>query len=117
MADWIQGLFSAVDGRDSNTFVTYLTEDARFKFGNAEAVEGRDKIRTAVSDFFGTIKALRHNVLEVWNVGDSIISEIEVTYTRMDGKNVVVPCMNRFRMEGDKIRDYQVFIDLSPVYA
>lgn len=117
MDNWIQELFSAVDQMNADKFVTYLSEDAQFKFGNAAVVKGRDNIRKAVSDFFGTIKGLHHRILNVWNPGDSVISEIEVTYTRKDGKKVVVPCMNLFTMKGKKIRDYRIFIDISPVYS
>ncbi len=117
MDDWINELFAAVDRMDSDKFVTYLSEDAQFRFGNASPAKGRDSIKKAVSDFFGTIKALRHRVLNVWNVGDSVFSEFEVTYTRKDGEKVMVPGLNLFRMKGEKIQDYKIFIDITPVYA
>ena len=46
-----------------------------------------------------------------------MVTELRVTYTRKDGRKVAVPCVNVFGMEGDKIRDYKIFIDVSPVYA
>ena len=117
MQGLVRDVFFAVDRMDPDEFVSYLTEDARFKFGNAQAVVGRQGIKKAVSGFFGTIKALSHSVLNVWELGDSVISEVEVTYTRKDGKSVVLPCMNLFHMKGNKINDYKIFIDLTPLYA
>lgn len=113
----ISELFGAVDQMNADKFVTYLTEDARFKFGNADAVTGRENIRKAVANFFTTIKGLRHRILNTWSIEDTIFCEIEVTYTRHDGKKVVLPCMNRFNMQKDKIRDYTIFIDISPLYS
>lgn len=117
MNAWVDGLFGTIDAMDSKRFVAYLTEDARFKFGNADAVEGKEKIEQAVSGFFGTIGGLHHDVLNVWEHPGVVVTELRVTYTRKDGRKVAVPCVNVFGMEGDKIRDYKIFIDVSPVYA
>jgi hypothetical protein len=53
--DWLQPLFAAVDRRDAEAFVTFLTDDAVFRFGNAEGVAGRTAIREAVDGFFQSI--------------------------------------------------------------
>ena len=117
MPTWVGEMFGAVDKMSPKEFVTYLTEDAVFKFGNGPAVIGRPNIENAVSDFFASIKGLRHRILNTWEVGSSIFCEIEVTYTRHDTKTVVLPCMNLFGMQNGKIKDYKIFIDISPLYA
>lgn len=117
MATWVTDLFATVDRMDADKFVSFLTEDASFRFGNAQAVVGRAGISQAVAGFFGTIAGLRHRILNEWQIGGSVVIEIEVTYTRKDGKKVTIPCVNIFEMAKDKIRDYKIFIDLAPLYA
>ena len=117
MGGWVDRLFGTVDAMDSKKFVSFLTEDARFKFGNADAVEGKEKIEQAVAGFFGTIGGLHHDVLNVWEHPGVVVTELKVTYTRKDGRKVAVPCVNVFGMQGDKIKEYKIFIDISPVYA
>ena len=62
----IEGLFKAIDAKDTDSFLTYLTEDAVFRYGSQEAVHGRAAIGEYVSGFFGSIKALQHHVTETW---------------------------------------------------
>jgi hypothetical protein len=46
-----------------------------------------------------------------------VIVELAVEYTRKDGKMVTLPCANIFRMDGLLVRDYRIFMDVSPIYA
>lgn len=116
MTDWIFDLFDAIDNMDPEKFVSYLDENAEFIFGNMSPVKGRENIKKAVSDFFGTIQGLRHEVPNIWTIKDYIFSELKVTYTRKDGKKVVVPGLNLFKVKNGKIEEYKIFIDISPVY-
>lgn len=117
MAQWVNQMFSSIDAMDSEKFVSFLTDDASFRFGNADAVSGKANIKKAVADFFGTIGGLHHDILKVWEEPGTVLTELKVTYTRKDGKKVGVPCVNVFEMQGPKIRDYKIFIDIAPVYA
>jgi ketosteroid isomerase-like protein len=113
----IYDLFRTIDEMDSDKFVTFLTEDAQFRFGNAPAVYGKQAIREAVAGFFGTIKDISHKNLNLWVNSDSVVYEGEVTYTRHDGSKLTIPFMNKFKMVGDKIKDYFIYIDVTPLYA
>lgn len=117
MADWVKNLFATIDRKDADGFAAYLTEDARFRFGNAPAAVGRENVRDAVADFFSSIKGLDHDILDVWDTGETVIVELEITYTRLDEQQVVLPCANVFRMRDGKVGDYLIFMDISPVYA
>lgn len=117
MAHWVQNLFTTIDARQADQFAAFLAEDARFTFGNATPVNGRTAIRDAVAAFFGTIKALHHTITDVWEVGETVICQLAITYTRHDHQMVKIPAANIFRMRDKLIRDYLIYIDLSPVYA
>ncbi len=111
----IEGLFKAVDTKDTDSFVAYLAEDAVFRYGSQEAVQGRAAIRKYVAGFFGTVKTLQHRVKETWEGDDSLVCQGEVTYTKLDGNEVTVPFVNIFRFEKDRIHDYLIYIDPSPL--
>jgi ketosteroid isomerase-like protein len=110
-------LFKTIDKMDSDRFVTFLTEDAGFRFGNAPVVKGKHAIRDAVAGFFGTIKGISHKTLNLWIHPESVIYEGEVTYTRHDGSKLTLPFMNKFGMKGNFIKDYFIYIDINPLYA
>jgi ketosteroid isomerase-like protein len=117
MPHWVHDLFAAIDAMQADRFATFLTEDARFTFGNAASIVGRTAIRDAVAAFFGTIKGLRHDITAVWEVGETVICQLAITYTCHDGRVVPVPAANIFSMRDTRVCDYRIYIDLSPVYA
>lgn len=41
---WIRELFESVDNLEAEKFVSFMTEDATFKLGNAEAMTGKTAI-------------------------------------------------------------------------
>lgn len=114
---WVKELFKTIDGMDADKFSGILTEDSSFKFGNAEAVTGRSNIKDAVAGFYSTINSLSHNVTDIVEQGDALVCRGEVTYTRKDSKQVTYPFMNFYRLEGDKVSDYQIYIDASGLYS
>jgi len=52
-----------------------------------------------------------------WHDGDTIIQQLDVTYTRLDDKQVTLPAVNLLRMDNDTVADYRIYVDLAPVYA
>ena len=117
MSKQITRLFETIDRMDPEGFVDFLTEDASFRFGNADPVIGRNNIREAVAGFFSMIKGLSHQIFNVWEIENAIICRGEVTYKRMDEKDVKVPFVNFFMMENTLIKEYQIYIDLTPLFA
>ena len=115
--DWVPQMFAAIDAMDADAFVSFLTDDACFRFGNAPAVTGRANIRDGVGGFFGTIKALRHRLSHTWAYADAAICEGEVTYTRNDGSEVTVPFANVLHLTDGRVSAYHIYIDLTPLYA
>ncbi len=113
----IGGLFAAIDAQDGAAFVGYLTDDAVFRFGSAPAVRGRAAVQAAVEGFFDSIAGLSHSIDRRFGEDGTLVVEGEVTYTRHDGRKVVVPFVDVFECEGDKIAEYKIYIDISPLYA
>lgn len=116
MKEKIDSLFKTIDKKDAAGFVSFLTEDASFKFGNAPAVSGRADIQNAVTGFFSSIKGLCHKVLNVWEEGDFVICEGEVTYIKLDGTELTLPFTDILKIKGGLISDYRIYMDASPLY-
>ena len=110
------GLFAAIDANDAASFVSYLTEDAVFRFGSAPPVKGREAIREAVDGFFSTIAGCRHVIRNSLGGGDTLVCEGEVTYRRHDGSELSLPFADVFEYDGDLIAHYKIYMDITPLY-
>jgi ketosteroid isomerase-like protein len=114
---WLKGLFTAIDSKDADKFVGFLTEDAVFRFGNAAPVSGKAAIREVLVGFFGSIRALRHQVTESWVLPDVAVAIGQVTYTRLDGSELSVPFADVFKMRKKLVHEYLIYVDASRLYA
>ena len=117
MALDVEELFSTVDRMDPTEFASYFTEDGLFTFGNWPTVKGRSEVIGAVGEFFGSIKALEHRVIGSWSANGVDIAEVEVRYTRHDDSQVDLRAACIFRLDGDLIADYRIYMDINPLYA
>jgi len=113
----VAAIFADIDAFDPDKFVAHLTPDATFRFANADPVTGRAAVKEAVAGFFSSIAGLTHHILNVYEVGDIVIAQIDVEYRRLDGKSVTVPNADILVFDGDLVRDWQIYIDVTPVYA
>ena len=113
----LQDLFAAIDNKDVDAFVGFLTEDGTFRFGSGPAAVGREAIAGAVSGFFDTIAGLQHRIDMAMREGDTLVCEGEVTYTRHDGSEIPLPFADVFEMDGELIAAYKIYMDIGPLYA
>jgi len=116
--EFVREVFRRVDNFDPAAFAELFSPDGKIVFGNGEPMVGPGSIEAGVRGFFITIKGLRHRIANEWHQqGDSVI-ELDVTYDRLDGKQVTIPAVTIFHRRDDGlIDDYRVLFDLAPVYA
>jgi hypothetical protein len=114
---WTVPLYQAIDAKDTPRFLSFLTENAQFRFGNYPPAVGQAAIGAAVDGFFASIRSSRHDILNNWDLPGHLVSQGSVTYTRLDGGTVAVPFVNVFTMRGKLIQDYLIYIDNTPLYA
>jgi ketosteroid isomerase-like protein len=113
-----RSVFDVVDAMDLNAVAALFAEDATMVFANGEPMVGREAVVAGNTAFMSTIKGLRHRLLNEWRVGATTIAETEVTYSRVDGKDVSLPAVSIWSTREDGlIVDYRVFVDLAPVHA
>lgn len=112
----VDHLFRSVDAMDTDTFLSFLTEDITFRFGNAPAVTGKQAVNEAVTGFFNAIKSLHHTIDQVWSQDNHIICKGTATYTRKDDSTLTVPFANIFRIHEEKISEYLIYVDISQLF-
>src|SRR5471030_3041284 len=81
--EWTPTLFASIDAKDTSRFLSFLSDDASFRFANLPAAVGQDAIRKAVDGFLASIAGCRHDVSNVWALAGTVICEGRVTYTRL----------------------------------
>ena len=113
----LDGLFASIDEKDTDAFLGYLAEDASFRFGSAPAVTGHAAIREGVDGFFASIAGSEHSLKNVIGNDHILVCEGEVTYERHDGSNVTLPFTNVFDVDGERIAQYKIYIDIAPLYS
>lgn len=92
--------------------------DGRFIFGNQEPLVGIEAILGGNAAFFATVQGVAHRINRVFTVDATTIAETDVTYTRLDGKEVTLPTVSIWDVDAaGLITSYQVYADLGPVYA
>lgn len=112
---WYDGILETVDAKDSDAFVAYLTEDANFQWGAQEPVVGTDAVKAYVDAFLDMFDGTQHVLFETLEAGETRVCRGVVTYFTKDGREVPTPFCNVFHMEGDRIKDYLIHIDPSPL--
>lgn len=114
---FLENIGKTIDAKDAVAFAEFITEDGQFRFGNYPPAQGRENITKAVADFFNTIQSSQHTLVKYWKDDNSIVWQGQVLYTRLDGNKVTVNFVNIFNLAGDKIKDYLIYIDNTPLYA
>jgi hypothetical protein len=114
---FLEKIGKTIDAKDSAGFADFITEDGQFRFANYPSAHGRENIIKAVDDFFKTIKSSQHSITKFWQDDSSIVWQGEVLYTRLDGNKLTLKFVNIFNMSDDKIKDYLIYIDNTPLYA
>ena len=112
----LDDLFAAIDAKDTERFLSFLTAEGSLRFGSAPPAQGIEAIRAAVDGFFSTIAGCRHVRARTVAEEDVIICEGEVTYTRHDATEITLPFANVFELEGELISNYKIYADAGPLY-
>jgi ketosteroid isomerase-like protein len=111
----VQGLFARGEAFDSQGFIEIFTDKPVYQFGNYEPCLNKEAIFQSVKYFFSQVRALYHDIKMMWEVGSTVFVEMDVTYWRLDGSEVTLPCFDICRFEGEKLAELRIFMDANPV--
>jgi ketosteroid isomerase-like protein len=110
-------VFRSFDAQDVGKLAEFMTEDVQLRLGNAPLISGETAFVEAVRGFLDSVAGVHHEILHVYADGDVAVVEFDVHYTRRDGRSVVLPCCNVFRLRDGLISEYRSYMDATPVYA
>ena len=113
----IKRMFSAVENNDVDTYLTCFTENAEYKAGNFPPVFGHQAIREFADRIIPYFDRVEHTVKNTWQNGDTIISEMDLTYHRKDGKVATVPCVDIIQLENGKVKSLRAYLDAAPAFS
>ncbi|MDF0606248.1 nuclear transport factor 2 family protein [Neisseriaceae bacterium TC5R-5] len=109
-------IIAAIDSMNPKEFAKIITENSRFKFGNFPEVKGKAGVYKAQEDFFTSVKNVKHTVHKVWRDQDSIVAQMDVTYTRHDGSKITLPVTDVFEIRNGKVDGTYIYMDIAPLY-
>lgn len=121
LTDIVHNLFALTDVKIENfnldAYISFFTEDAFYRAGNAEPVYGAKGIRDFSVPIIQKFKSLAHEVKNIWQLENIVICQVVVIYNRKDNKIFKLPTLNVIRFKGDKISSLQAFGDPSPAFS
>ncbi|REG51028.1 ketosteroid isomerase-like protein [Paraburkholderia sp. BL6669N2] len=114
MEQKIREMLSAIDRQDMSAFGKFLADDARFVFGNGEAIHGRESIVSVVTSVLQSLTSIAHTAQRFWSLDGVAICEGRVLYVdglrqKLDAPFVDVLDINAHGL----ITDYRVYVDAS----
>ncbi|QYA99821.1 nuclear transport factor 2 family protein (plasmid) [Rhodococcus sp. USK10] len=102
---------------DIAAFFDYFSDDCIFRMGNNAPVIGKDSIQSWVAQYLTSVASMRHEIIEQWSAGNVAALRVEVTYTLQSGEFFTLPAVTRTRVEQNKVTEYLIFMDPSPVIS
>ena len=96
---------------DWELFTSFLADDVCYRVGNAAEVRGRQAVVDYLAGLFANHLAINDlQIRAAWETETEVILELNMKGLRIrDNRNVAYPCLDVYRFEGDKIRDWRVY--------
>jgi ketosteroid isomerase-like protein len=118
----VEALFATTDNLDTEAKLRLVTDDVMLRFGNEEPASGKAALKAVSDEFNRSVRGISHEITGLWTVSgsageDLVFTELRVSYSRLDGRELVLPCFNVFRVRGGLISDYRIYMDMTPVYT
>ncbi len=115
MATNLNEVFKVADTMDAIAFSKLLTKDVRFRFSNNDVWTGRGAVISGLNYLFSRIIGLKHNITGVYSNNEGYAVEALAKYTMKDAKAITLPVVSVLKYEGNLIKDYRIYMDISPV--
>jgi ketosteroid isomerase-like protein len=113
-----RGVLAAVDSKDTATLGSYFADRIVFRLGNSDPVSGKAAVLDTCVEFLAGIAGISHDIEHLWPIApDWVVAVMTVHYSRHDGGTLTLPCANTFRFRDGKVTQYQIFMDINPVFA
>jgi ketosteroid isomerase-like protein len=112
----IERLFDAVHRNDVASYMKCFSEDAEYKIANFPPVYGPKAIGEFGARITPMFEKVLHDVKNMWQIGNTFVSELYVDYHKKDGKVVRVPCLDVITVENGLVKSLHAYIDATPAF-
>ncbi|MBC6999823.1 nuclear transport factor 2 family protein [Cytophaga sp. FL35] len=109
----LDSLTDALDSKDTERVLSFLTEDCLFQAGNTPVVKGKKQIGEVFNSFFPQVSSISHQITDVFEFCNTLVHMGIVVYTRLDGSRLKVPFCDIFKVQNGLINEYYIYIDWS----
>lgn len=113
----IRDIFAAADTRNAAEFVSHLSEDVSFRYGNSPAITGPAAVSQALGMLFDLVQTMRHDLVGIHACGDIWAVETVANYVDRFGRSFAFPACNLMTVRGGKVSDYRIFVDNSAMFV
>lgn len=116
--DWAGAFLRDADQLDLPLLMRWFGPDIDLRLANVPPIAGRAAVEATFADFWSGIKGMRHRREQLVTDGDTAFQGSQVTYTRLDGREVTMPVASHLRRDAAGLLDrLWIYIDLGPLYA
>ncbi len=114
----VQAMEGAAFSGDWETFKSFLASDVYYRVGNSVEVRGPQAVVEYMKKMLATELAINDlQIRAAWETDNVVILELNMAGLRIpDNKQISYPCVDVYRFEGDKIRDWRVY-SIEPTFV
>jgi hypothetical protein len=111
----LRAYFEAVDSMKPGALAPLLTRDCKFRFGNQTEISGADEIVHMCSQVLQAFSSIKHDYVDVVNIGNRIYAETYVNYVLDSNRSYVLPFISVIEHRDDLLTSIKIYGDMSPV--
>lgn len=111
----LHAVIQSAETLNSAHFISTLTDDASFRFGSGQIIEGKENIKKSVDLFFNKLSGLEHRVLAVGETPEVLFYEGEITYRLKSGQTLTLPYCNVLHLKDGLVHDFRIYVDRNPM--
>jgi ketosteroid isomerase-like protein len=107
----VQDMEAAAFSGDWEKVKTFLSEDVYYRVGNVAESRGPQAVVDYLIKLLSTELAISDlQFRNAWETEDAVLLELNMKGLRMkDNQNVAYPCVDLYRFENGKIREWRVY--------
>eukprot|EP00898_Chlorokybus_atmophyticus_P002448 jgi/Chlat1/3203/Chrsp22S03490 len=93
-----------------------FSDNVKSRSGNAAPGVGLNALIAGnASRLVKGVSSVRTNLLQVWEFDGTVIGELQATYTRTDGQQLVLPIVSVAKFNGSQITEFYEYVDATPL--
>src|ERR1700689_2570264 len=103
-------MYAKIDAGRLEEYIDLYAEDAELRFASTPVLHGKQAIQDALSAA-GSAFRTSHRFINVWEVGNSTLLEVEVTWILPDGTTLAFPAVVIYERRDGLIANQRIFTD------